>query len=169
MCSFISLYSIVYINTCTTSAIMLPVSSLYHLVYHSSATKLMTEQDLEQILTKSRAANTDRNVTGILLYSNGDIMQVLEGEREVVLQVYDKIKQDIRHRDVTTLADGQIKARNFSQWSMGFKTVEPNDFVHLAGYLNVSKANYMNGHVETDDLTLHELLSTFVQNDIIRL
>ena len=143
---------------------MLAILALYHLVYHSSTTKLMTEHDLEQILTKSRTANAERNVTGVLLYNNGDIMQVLEGEQEAVLQIYEKIKLDVRHRDVTALGDGPIKARNFSQWAMGFKAVDPADFMHLAGYLNVNRPNYMQGHLKTEDSTLHELLSTFVQD-----
>jgi len=129
----------------------------------------MTEPELELLLTKARTANTANSLTGVLLYSNGDIMQVLEGEQEVVLHIYEKIKQDIRHRDVTTLADGRIERRNFSHWSMGFKAVEPADFMHLAGYLNVSKPNYLKDHVKTDESTLHELLSTFVQDEMIRL
>jgi len=148
---------------------MLSARPLYHLVYQSSATKLFTELELEQILVQSRFANDASSITGVLLYSNGDIMQVLEGEQETVLHVYEKIKQDIRHRDVTTLADGKIEARNFSQWSMGFKAVNPDDFLQLVGYLNVSKKDYMQEHVRTEDASLHELLATFVQDTTIRL
>ncbi|GGF13682.1 hypothetical protein GCM10011383_26140 [Hymenobacter cavernae] len=129
----------------------------------------MTESQLEELLTKARATNTANSLTGVLLYSNGDIMQVLEGEQEMVQHIYEKIRQDIRHRDVSTLADGQIQRRNFSQWSMGFKAVDPADFMHLAGYLNVSKPNYLKSHGRVADSMLHDLLSTFVQDEIIRL
>ncbi|OUJ72672.1 BLUF domain-containing protein [Hymenobacter crusticola] len=146
-------------------------SSLYHLVYQSSATALMSEKELEVLLMQARSWNTDHHLTGVLLYSNGDIMQVLEGSTEEVAFIFDKIKLDPRHRDVIKLADGEIKERNFSQWSMGFKAVEPADFMHLAGFLNVNKQNYLtahSGYSANDDASLHSLLATFVTDNIIR-
>jgi len=132
----------------------------------------MGEKELEALLTQARSWNTDHHLTGVLLYSNGDIMQVLEGTKEEVFFIFNKIKQDPRHRDVTELADGEIKERNFFQWSMGFKAVEPADFAHLAGFLNVNKQNYLTAHpgyLANGDSSLHSLLATFVTDNTIRL
>jgi hypothetical protein len=67
-----------------TSTRFMLTPPLYHLVYQSFATALMSEKELEVVLTQSRSWNTDHNLTGMLLYSNGDIMQVLEGTQEEV-------------------------------------------------------------------------------------
>jgi len=132
----------------------------------------MGEKELQALLTQARAWNTDHNLTGVLLYSNGEIMQVLEGTEEEVDYIFNRIAQDPRHRNVTKLADGEIQQRNFSQWSMGFKAVEPADFAHLTGYLNVNNEDYLSaqpGYSKSVDTPLHSLLSTFVTDDVVRL
>jgi hypothetical protein len=72
---------------------------------------------------------------------------------------------------VNKLADGEILKRNFSQWSMGFKAVEPADFEHLAGFLNVNKQDYLtpqSGYLASSDSSLHSLLATFIIDDSVR-
>lgn len=142
--------------------------TLHHLVYQSTATTAMSEKDLEALLTQSRAWNQAHALTGVLLYSHGDIMQVLEGTEEEVRYIFQRIEQDNRHYRVTKLSDGPIAKRNFSQWSMGFKAVNPADFQHLLGYLNPSKEAYLADHSSNTDASLYSVLSTFVTEDEIR-
>lgn len=141
---------------------------MHHLVYQSSAIVPMSEDMLEALLTEARTWNTAHNLTGLLLYSDGDILQVLEGDYPDVMYIFDKIKGDLRHHHVTKLADGPIEQRNFSQWSMGFKVLNPTDFGHLAGYLNVSRPDYLPDTYTNDDTSLHGLLASFIQTDTIR-
>ena len=49
----------------------------YYIVYLSTATQLYSEKDMAHILTTSRKNNSEKDVTGILLYHEGSIMQVL--------------------------------------------------------------------------------------------
>ncbi|MCB2379151.1 BLUF domain-containing protein [Hymenobacter sp. BT635] len=141
----------------------MPSSSLYHLVYQSAATTRFTDHDLEALLVQSRAWNQAHQLTGVLLYCDGDILQVLEGPEDEVEYIFRRIEQDPRHYDVTKLADGPITQRNFSQWSMGFKSVHPEDFEHLAGYLNPAQLV-----AEAKAPSLHELLASFVTDKKIR-
>ena len=135
---------------------------LHHLVYQSSATVPLGETELERILTRSRAWNTAHDLTGVLIYSNGNIMQVLEGPEDEVRYIFDRISQDRRHREVLKLSDGAAKQRYFSQWSMGFKAVNPADFSHLTGYLNLREPLAWAGTVAAPDAGLHDLLAGFV-------
>ncbi|TGE15429.1 BLUF domain-containing protein [Hymenobacter elongatus] len=141
---------------------------LYHLVYQSSATASLQEPELQAILAQSRAWNTAHGLTGVLLYSQGEIMQVLEGSQEEVYFIFEKIERDFRHHDVLKLADGPIQQRNFSQWSMGFKAVNPADFKHLKGYLNPARAPRLLSTATSEDAALYDLLATFVREDVIR-
>ncbi|GAB3294504.1 BLUF domain-containing protein [Hymenobacter humi] len=106
---------------------------MHHLVYTSTATVLLTEADLHRQLSHWREKNARLDVTGVLLYSEGHIMQVLEGAADTIHALFDTIETDIRHRGVTKLADGPVSERAFADWSMRFRTVdlaEYNRFVH---------------------------------------
>lgn len=56
----------------------------------------------------------------MLLFKNGAFMQMLEGEKQTVLDLYDTISVDNRHKGVIKIMTGDIKERNFKDWSMGF-------------------------------------------------
>ena len=57
----------------------------------------------------------------LLLYADGNVMQVLEGEKAVVLELFQTIKLDKRHSGIFVLVEQEIAARQFASWSMGFK------------------------------------------------
>jgi hypothetical protein len=128
----------------------------------------MGDKALEALLTQSRDWNTQHQLTGVLLYSEDNIMQVLEGPKDEVFYIFERIVRDARHRNVTKLADGSIQHRHFSHWSMGFKAVAPDEFKHLAGYLNINQADFLPPSPATNDASLHSLLASFVADDVIR-
>ncbi len=80
----------------------------------------MDEDELLLLLQEARERNRKLGVTGMLLYKEGNFMQMLEGERQVILELYDMITKDSRHKDVTKIMTGDIKKRNYAEWSMGF-------------------------------------------------
>lgn len=98
---------------------------LKQLVYASSAPRLLDQDDLVDILRASRKNNPAVGVTGALLYTGGNFMQVLEGPAEAVDGVYARVKLDPRHRQVLTLLESEVEERAFPQWSMGF--LRPED------------------------------------------
>ena len=107
---------------------------MYHLIYVSSAVNLFTDEQLKQLLEVSRTNNGKRNITGMLLYLDGNFIQVLEGEQTAVIETHQRIARDPRHKGLMTLLQGNIPEREFSDWSMGFRNVESNDGDSLPGY-----------------------------------
>ncbi|WP_051718966.1 BLUF domain-containing protein [Hymenobacter sp. IS2118] len=101
---------------------------MHHLVYTSTATLPFAETELRQLLAHWRATNARLGLTGVLMYSEGDIMQVLEGEQAQVQALFSRIAADARHRGVTKLADGPVPERAFADWSMRFRAVASSDF-----------------------------------------
>ena len=75
---------------------------------------------IESILETSRVNNSRVGVTGALMFNSGCFAQVLEGPREAVEAVFERIQQDERHGDVSLLAFGPVADRAFETWSMGF-------------------------------------------------
>jgi hypothetical protein len=53
---------------------------MFSIVYVSSALKPFSKTDLLTLLEKSRENNTSLGISGMLLYKDGNFMQVLEGE-----------------------------------------------------------------------------------------
>lgn len=97
---------------------------MFYLIYISSATKLMDDDELLFLLEQSREKNLKLNVTGMLLYKDGCFMQMLEGEKQAVLDLYKTIVVDHRHKGVITIITGDIEKRNFKDWSMGFCNID---------------------------------------------
>jgi hypothetical protein len=94
---------------------------MFHLVYFSSATKAFTKLELQKLLHEAREKNTKLGVTGMLLYKDGNFMQVLEGEQEVVTKLIGTIECDSRHKGVLVPVRGTSEERLFPDWSMGFR------------------------------------------------
>lgn len=91
---------------------------LLQLAYVSSAVPLLTTDDLSQILARGRDKNRRLGITGLLLYKAGNILQVLEGEAEAVLRLFNSILNDPRHTGVIKLYTKPIATRDFAAWSM---------------------------------------------------
>jgi hypothetical protein len=108
-------------------------SDLAQCVYISTVTKLMTEEELRQVLVQSRAKNSELGITGMLVYSEGSIMQVLEGPRQVVCDMMERIGSDPRHKGVIRLIFEPITEREFGDWTMGFANASLDDLKALPG------------------------------------
>lgn len=97
---------------------------LFFLLYVSQATAALDQTDIESLLERTRADNSNRKITGCLLHQDGYFLQMLEGERAAVLALYGKIKQDPRHCNLAIVAEGQRHRRAFPEWSMGYYEVD---------------------------------------------
>jgi Sensors of blue-light using FAD len=97
---------------------------LFSLTYISSSRELFSRQQLEEMAVQSGAKNARLRITGMLLYKDSSFMQVLEGEKSEVLQLYATIAVDRRHSGVITLLQGDIDKREFPRWSMGFQHLD---------------------------------------------
>ena len=92
---------------------------LVRLLYASRAVTTLDADALGVILKQSKANNPLCGVTGVLCFSGGIFMQVLEGGRTVVNQLYNRIAGDPRHADVVLLSYEEISERRFAGWAMG--------------------------------------------------
>jgi len=96
----------------------------YQLIYTSYATNALTPSVLNEIADHSRQYNNAADITGVMLYHDGSILQVLEGEKDVVEALYAKIEKDPRHIQTMVLMRRVAENREFKGWRMGFKHVE---------------------------------------------
>lgn len=92
---------------------------LVRLMYASRAAESVNQDELVAILKKSKANNPGLGVTGVLCFSSGIFLQVLEGGRSAVSALYNRIAADPRHHQVELLSYEEIGERRFAGWSMG--------------------------------------------------
>lgn len=92
---------------------------LVRLLYASRSVRPNGAEDIESILAQSRKHNPDLGITGILCQSGDIFVQVLEGGRSSVNQLYSQIVRDPRHRDVAVLHFEEVSERRFAGWTMG--------------------------------------------------
>jgi hypothetical protein len=107
--------------------------SLIHIVYASVETQAFSSAQLTELLQKARVKNEDLHMTGMLLYSDGNFFQVLEGEPDSVDGMYKKLHLDKRHQQLALIVREPIAKRYFADWSMGFSRVTPEELSQVDG------------------------------------
>jgi hypothetical protein len=111
---------------------------MFRIIYLSTATHLLPTSEIESILRVSRKNNMKNDITGILLYSEGNLLQVLEGKKNPVLELYKKIATDNRHKSIIEVYAGEISKRYFPNWQMGYSYIE-NSFLDKNEDINIFK------------------------------
>lgn len=131
-----------------------------YLIYISTAKHLLDNDELIDICTVSQSRNRLHGITGVLLYSDGTFIQLLEGETNDVELVFSSITNDNRHKNIIKLAHDPISYRAFPDWTMGFKTLKPEEMKELEGYFNPAERSF-DGMGDHPGL---EVIKTFVQS-----
>lgn len=138
---------------------------IFYLIYISKTANLMRQKELEKLLYYSRERNKRRDITGLLLYVEGNFMdnddrnltrklsgrfiQIIEGNETEVRALYNSIQHDSRHTHIILLKEAEIATRNFGEWSMGFCAAhikqEDTGFADLENvFLESEKSDYFN-------------------------
>jgi hypothetical protein len=94
---------------------------LFNITYLSSAIPEFTREELIAALEHWKARNEAENVSGILIYHEGNILQVLEGEQATVKATFQRISRDLRHVGILPLIQEPIAERQFDEWTMAFR------------------------------------------------
>ena len=134
---------------------------MYFLTYVSSAVTPFTPSELVELLATSHENNAKSNISGMLLYKDGNFMQVLEGDEDVVRTLYDKIGRDRRHRGLLTLIQGPLAERQFPDWSMGFRNLNTADVLAMPGYSEFLNTPLTDPRFASDPTRCQKLLTTF--------
>jgi hypothetical protein len=91
---------------------------LARIVYLSEAVAVMSQSKLQALVDGCCQRNHVHGVSGLLLHSGGNFIQVLEGEDMVISTLYAKIAADPRHTNVRTLLHRTTDRRLFPDWGM---------------------------------------------------
>ena len=126
---------------------------MYFIIYHSKASEKITESDLNDILETSRRNNPKNDITGCLLYYNGEFLQILEGEKEAVTEQFEKIRKDSRNREITLLESSSAEKRMYPDWSMAYYKMNDNEMDEVREYLKIEDFDEMHKIKSAPSLT----------------
>ena len=132
---------------------------LYELLYTSAAVQEMNPRDLLLLLKQARANNTRLQVTGLLVYHNREFLQLIEGEKERVLSVWNKLQYDDRHMSVRVIYEGPVEERGFARWSMGFRDLGAADGEEVEGFSHFLDQGFTSEVVSEDPSIARDLIA----------
>jgi hypothetical protein len=92
---------------------------LHQTIYCSRASAGVDEAAVDQIIAAARRWNPARGITGLLVCGSGVFFQWIEGPRDNVMELMDRIRADPRHEHVVTLSETEeVRERLFPEWDM---------------------------------------------------
>jgi hypothetical protein len=133
---------------------------LVRLLYASRAAAPLTEAVIAEILEQSRRRNPREGITGILCYNSEQFIQVLEGGRDEVCELYNTIARDLRHQQVRILVYEEISERRFGGWTMGQVEINKVNPALLLKYAEKAELNPFTASGRASMALLEELIAT---------
>ncbi len=118
---------------------------MFELVYYSIANPDFAEPEILSMLDGARKFNKEQDITGCLLYHKGVFVQLLEGEKEKVNALYQKIASDDRHNHITLLASSPKESRVFNDWEMAFVPLNEDEASALSRQMGAGVPGYAAG------------------------
>lgn len=131
--------------------------SIRELIYTSKATRPFSTEDLVTLLDVAREKNTQTDITGMLVHSDGVFLQILEGPADELDHLMATIRADERHAALRVVSDREVDQRSFGTWRMAFRDA-PRE--HLAA-IDASLAR-SDGFADIESSLARRLLDTFL-------
>lgn len=91
----------------------------YNLIYLSKH-KTLTVSELEELLKEARKNNAQHEVTGILYYDDKHFIQLIEGPKTNILQLYNNLLKDNRHQEFNLQELKETPARGIPEFYMKY-------------------------------------------------
>lgn len=113
---------------------------LHRIVYLSSTTQHFPPEALEELLVGAREANARLGLTGMLIYHDGNFLQVLEGAKTAVMDTLDRIRHDTRHAGMIMLENRACRRTSFPDWSMGYCVLDEMSEPQREGFFELTAA-----------------------------
>lgn len=92
---------------------------LIRLIYNSLPAVRFSREDVFHLVRHARERNERDGITGVLIYDSVRFLQYLEGDDSVVDACFDRIKADLRHREIDVITRQETHERAFKSWKMG--------------------------------------------------
>lgn len=118
---------------------------MHYAINLSSVSPELPEKEIEDVLKYTQAWNNSHEITGLLLYSDGNFFQVMEGEKSKIDNLFNQIKVDRRYQNIIKIFERPIHREAFDGYESDFVTkntrYNEKDFEHYLNYIRVLDEN----------------------------
>lgn len=133
---------------------------MYSIIYKSKAKPDFNSEAIFKMLLNAKNFNRKKDISGCIVYYDNQFIQLIEGQEKEVSALYESIKADERHDEVTTLIKKPVDGRLWSDWYMAFYDLSGND------KSTTEKRNLLEIYFDTADTSegSQEVFKTFRQS-----
>lgn len=96
---------------------------LHAICYVSTVSTDFKQQAVMQLFDFVVKKNKELGITGLLLHSDGNFMQLMEGDKEIIDMLYKNIKEDPRHHHLIEILNESIEHRIYENYETGFSII----------------------------------------------
>ncbi len=108
---------------------------LHSIAYISTANDL-SQFEVNELMHTAKLKNDQLNITGILLFSDNNFFQIIEGDHLLIHELFEKIKQDTRHSDIITIFNRTMPVPFFTSFQNNYMVISRNkDYPELQQFL----------------------------------
>jgi hypothetical protein len=131
---------------------------MIRVTYLSQATSNFASIDLVYLLEQCHLNNPKRGLTGLLIFGNNTFLQTIEGEKNVVEELLEKISKDERHTKFQILSKQSIENRQYSDWAMGFEKLTEKTIAEVPQLQNFMLSDFNPEYLSTNVSVIESLL-----------
>ena len=113
---------------------------MYTLCYVSNESDEINDENLLLLYEQTVENNHKEQITGVLLYKDGNFFQVLEGKQKTIKALFEKIKRDKRHTNLIVLFS-KPSSRVFNHYHTGFSIIHNNEGLESLRNFLVNRKN----------------------------
>jgi len=93
----------------------------------------------------------------LLLYNEEAFIQVIEGKREIIKNLFGRISKDSRHSNMVKLLEKPIKKRAFPTWFMGSRMLDKQQTLEVPDHTDFIQNK--NAIIDYSEAVMHLLYS----------
>lgn len=104
--------------------------------YVSTANINLNEKEISNLFEQVNDFNNNNDITGVLLYSETNFFQLMEGEEQEINSLYSRIEKDTRHNNIIKFIDNSAVKHEITGYMSDFVTATTRlDHSNLEKYL----------------------------------
>lgn len=108
---------------------MTEASPFYEVLYCSTLAPDLPPTTVGSITSRARARNAERGITGLLVFDGMRFCQHLEGPRDALDTLMQRIERDPRHTDIRVVYEAPLAVRRYTGFGMGLAESEGPDLM----------------------------------------
>lgn len=92
----------------------------YEMLYVSTMAPTAPVSMVSKIAMQARVSNAVQRITGMLIFDGLRFCQYVEGSKNDVIALFERICADSRHAAITLIHQGPLQERRFNKFSLAF-------------------------------------------------